>query len=45
MDEKELIKRFNIDIEALKKEQISLAKNLSIKDSADFSLATRFWAI
>jgi len=45
MDEQELIKKFNIDIEALKKEQLNLAKSLSIKDSADFSLATRFAAI
>jgi len=45
MDEKELIAKYNIDIEALKREQIKLAKNLVIKDSMDFSLATRFGAI
>ena len=33
----ELIKRYNIDLEKLKKEQEKLAKQLSIKDEIDFS--------
>jgi deoxyribonuclease V len=37
MDEKELIEKYNINIEKLEKEQIKLAKTLSIKDSIDFS--------
>ena len=45
MDEKELIEKYSIDIEALKKEQIKLARELSLKDSQDFSLATKFGAI
>ena len=45
MDEADLIKKYGIDMEALKREQIKLAKGLSIKDSTDFSLATRFAAV
>jgi len=45
MDEAELIKKYNIDIEALKKEQIKLAKGIAAEDSQDFSLATRFGAV
>jgi deoxyribonuclease V len=41
----ELIKKYNIDIEKLKQEQIKLAKGLEIKDKIDFSLADRFGAI
>lgn len=43
--EEEIAKRFNIDLEALKKEQIKLAKTLEIKDVVDFSNITRFAAI
>ncbi len=35
--EAELIKKYNIDIESLKKEQLKLAKTLVIEDSCDFS--------
>jgi len=45
MDESELIKKYGIDIESLKKEQIKLNKEIVLKDSQDFSLATRFAAI
>lgn len=41
----ELIKKYNIDLEKLKKEQLELAKNLEIKDKIDFSLAERFGAV
>jgi len=41
----ELVKRYGIDLEKLKKEQIELAKQLEIKDKIDFSLADRFGAI
>lgn len=41
----ELIKKYNIDLEELKQEQIKLAKGIEIKDNIDFSLADRFGAI
>jgi deoxyribonuclease V len=41
----ELAKKYNIDMEALKREQIKLSKSLSLKDSMDFSLAERISAI
>jgi len=41
----ELIKKYNIDIEKLKSEQIKLAKGLEIKDKIDFNLADRFGAV
>lgn len=39
-----LLKKYNIDLERLKQEQLKLAKSLEIKDSIDFSLADRFGA-
>jgi len=45
MDEAELIKKYGLDIEALKKEQLKLAKEISLKDAEDFSLAERFAAV
>lgn len=45
MDEKELIKKYGLNIEFLKKEQIKLAKEISLKDAVDFSNITRFGAI
>ncbi len=44
MERDELIKRYNIDVEKLEKEQLKLAKQLKIKDKMDFSLADRFGA-
>jgi len=44
MEEAELIKRYNIDIEKLKEEQIKLAKQISLNDKIDFSLSDRFGA-
>jgi deoxyribonuclease V len=46
-DEKaiELAKRYNIDLEKLKLEQVKLSKELVIKDKIDFSLADRFGAV
>lgn len=41
----ELVKKYGIDLEKLKQEQIKLAKELEIKDKIDFSLADRFGAI
>jgi deoxyribonuclease V len=45
MDESELIKNYGIDIEALKREQLKLAKEIKLKDSQDFSLSTKIGAI
>jgi len=42
---KEIIKKYKIDIEKLKLEQIKLSKELEIKDKIDFSLADKFGAI
>jgi deoxyribonuclease V len=44
MEKEELIKKYNIDLESLEKEQIKLAKQLEIKDRIDFSLADKFGA-
>jgi len=41
----ELIKKYGIDIENLKKEQIKVSKDLEIKDKIDFSLVDRFGAV
>ncbi|VVB78562.1 Endonuclease V [uncultured archaeon] len=41
----ELIKRYNIDLDKLREEQIKLSKELEIHDKIDFSLADRFGAI
>lgn len=41
----ELAKRYNIDLDKLKQEQIKLAKELVLKDKIDFSLADRFGAV
>jgi len=45
MDREELIKKYEIDIAKLEKEQLKLAKELEIKDKIDFSLADKFGAI
>jgi deoxyribonuclease V len=42
MEAEELIKKYNIDLPKLEKEQIKLAKQLEIKDKIDFSLADKF---
>ena len=41
----ELSKRYGIDFDKLEKEQIALAKDLTIKDRIDFSLAQTFGAV
>jgi len=41
----ELAKRYNIDLEKLRQEQLKLAKELILKDKIDFSLADRFGAV
>lgn len=41
----ELIKKYNIDISKLEKEQLKLAKQLEIKNAMDFSLADKFGAV
>ena len=43
--QEELIKKYNINLEELKGEQLKIAKQLEIKDKIDFSLADRFGAI
>ena len=45
MEPKELIEKYNIDIEKLEQEQLELSKKLEIKDKIDFSLADRFAAV
>jgi len=45
MDENEVAKKFGIDLESLKREQLKIAKELEIKDSRDFSLIKTFGAI
>ncbi|MGV8152003.1 MAG: endonuclease V [Candidatus Nanoarchaeia archaeon] len=45
MERDELLKKYNIDLEKLEKEQEKLAKSLQIKDKIDFSLCDRFCAI
>ena len=40
----EIIKKYKIDLEKLKEEQLKLAKELDIKDKIDFSLAENFGA-
>ena len=42
MENEEIASRFGINLEALKKDQIKLAKSLSLKDSIDFSNITHF---
>lgn len=41
----ELSKRYGIDFDKLEKEQIKLAKDLTLKDKIDFSLVDRFGAV
>ncbi len=41
----DLIRKYGINLESLKKEQLEIAKQLEIKDSIDFSLADKFGAI
>ncbi len=45
MEPEELLKKYNIDLESLKKEQIKLARNLEIKDKINFSLVETYGAI
>lgn len=45
MDENELIAKYGIDIEALKKEQVKLAKGVELKDNQDFLIADRIAAV
>ncbi|MBR9705896.1 hypothetical protein GOV14_02565 [Candidatus Pacearchaeota archaeon] len=45
MDREELVKKYNLDLESLEREQVKLAKSLSIKDKIDFSLAELFGAV
>ena len=42
---KELVERYNLDLAKLAAEQIKLAKNLSLKDNINFSLAERIAGI
>ena len=45
MNQEELLKTYNIDLEALKREQIKLARSLELKDKIDFSLVETYGAI
>jgi deoxyribonuclease V len=42
---KELIRKYNIDIDSLEQEQKKIAKTLDIRDSVDFKLADRIAAV
>jgi len=41
----ELAKKYNLDLDKLKQEQIKLAKGLEIRDKIDFKLADTFGAV
>lgn len=41
----QLIKKYKIDIEKLKQEQLKLSKEINIKDKIDFQLADRYGAV
>jgi deoxyribonuclease V len=45
MEKEELLKRYGIDLEVLKAEQLKLAKNIELKDKIDFSLVEYYGAI
>jgi len=45
MEQEELLKRYGIDLEVLKKEQLKLAKGIELKDKIDFSLVESYGAI
>jgi deoxyribonuclease V len=45
MKEEQLIEKYGLDIESLKREQIKLSKNISLKDSIDFSIISRIGAV
>jgi len=45
MEEGEIAKRYNLDLDKLKQEQIKIAKSLKIKDSIDFALTDKIAAI
>jgi deoxyribonuclease V len=45
MENEDILKRYGIDLEKLKKEQIKLAKTLELEDSFDFSSISRIGAI
>lgn len=45
MEEGELVKKYNLDLEKLKQEQIKLGKTLELKDAVDFSTIERIGAI
>lgn len=45
MDEQELIKKYGLDIEAIKKDQLKLSKSIVVKDSMDSAIISKFGAI
>jgi len=45
MEEEEIAKRYNLDLNKLKQEQIKIAKILKIKDAIDFTLTEKIAAI
>lgn len=45
IDFEELAKKYNVDLKELEEEQKKLAKGISLKDAADFSLADKFAGI
>ena len=42
MEQKELLRRYGIDLDVLKSEQLKLAKSIKLKDKIDFSLVEFF---
>jgi len=45
LNTEELIEKYGIDLESLKREQIKISKDLEIKDKIDFSLVDRFGGV
>ncbi len=45
MENEDILKKYNLNLEDLKKEQIKLAKNISLKDSTDFDSIKLFGAV
>lgn len=45
MEKEELVKRYNLDLDSLEKEQLKLAKSLEIKDKFDLDNISRIGAI
>lgn len=45
MENEDILKKYNLNLDDLKKEQLKLAKNISAKDAMDFNSIERFGAV